>query len=43
MLARIARKNRRQVSVEELSANNWHFPDEDGSVRFEFFVFPYES
>lgn len=28
-----ARKERRQYTVEELSNNKWHFPDEDCSVK----------
>lgn len=28
-----ARKERRQYTVEELSNNNWIFPDEDCSVK----------
>jgi hypothetical protein len=29
-----ARAERRQYTVEELSGNKWHFPDEDTSVSF---------
>lgn len=39
-----ARKERRQYTVEELSNNNWIFPDEDCSVMtpysFKQFSFP---